>query len=578
MLFQDIKNDKDLQRLKRDILADKTLYKRFLEVCEGNFVLDSRLISASRFGQGSTAGELKMPTNAEILAFYRALVARGEEPLNLDTEAVLKKIKTRSNSGVAVVSLLTKEFPCPGRCVYCPTEARMPKSYLSKEPAAARALANDFDPYEQVTNRLRALVMNGHETDKVEIIIIGGTWSFYHPVYQEEFIAEVFRACNNFSLPPPTSGTLEVGGVQTTKGAKSLAELQTENETVGTRIIGLSVETRPDYITTVELERLRILGVTKVELGVQHLDDDILKFTKRDMKISTVALVTERLRNAGFKVVYHMMPNLPGSNPARDIEMFGELFSGENFQPDMLKIYPCMVLEGSELFDLWEQGEFTPYSDEELMRVLVEVKKQVPKYVRIIRVVRDIPAPYIQAGSKVSNLRQWLLSDMKKNNWRCVCIRCREVRGMVLDFEKFPLTRFDYRTTTGREIFLSFEERSDLENSGLRSDINSPKLASFLRLRLPDNKGEEFKRGALEVLCGSALVRELHTYGRMVPIGGKGTQSQHLGFGTRLLLEAERIAREAGYEKLVIISGIGAREYYKNRGYQLESTYMVKYL
>ncbi len=567
MLFQDIKNEKDLQRLKRYILADKTLYKRFLEVCEANH-LDSRLTHMSRFGPECIAGELKMPTNAEMLAFYRARIAKGDEPSNLNTETVMKKIKTRSNSGVAVVSLLTKEFPCPGRCVYCPTEKKMPKSYLSKEPAAARALANDFDPYAQVTNRLKALQMNGHETDKIEMIIIGGTWSFYHPKYQEEFIAEAFRACNNFGQPEE---------MQTPKGAKSLAELQTENENARTRIIGLSIETRPDYITTVEIERLRALGVTKVELGVQHLDDEVFTQTKRDMKIAFVASATERLRNAGFKVVYHMMPNLPGSTPTRDIEMFGELFSGENFQPDMLKIYPCMVLEGSELFDIWKEGGFIPYTDEELLNILVGAKKQVPKYVRIIRIIRDIPAPYIQAGSKVSNLRQWLLSDMKKNGWECVCIRCREVRGMVLNPEKFPLARIDYRTTTGREIFLSFESSPSPTLSGSKV-VEDGKLASFLRLRLPDNKGEEFKNGTLNVLCGSALVRELHTYGRMVPVGGKGTQSQHMGFGTRLLLEAERIAREAGYTKLAIISGIGVREYYKNRGYKLEGTYMVKYL
>lgn len=557
MLFQDIKNEKDLQRLKRYLLADKRLYERFLEASAANLMLDKQILLTSRFGAHKISKEDRVPTNAEMLAFYRALVATGEEVSNADAELVMQKIKTRSNSGVAVVSLLTKEFPCPGRCVYCPTEARMPKSYLSEEPAAARALANDFDPYEQVTNRLRALQMNGHETDKVEMIIIGGTWSFYHPKYQEEFLAEAFRACNNFGKSEDK---------KTPKGAKPLALLQTENETASTRIIGLSIETRPDYITTIELERLRALGVTKVELGVQHLDDEVLKLTKRDMKIAVVALATERLRNAGFKVVYHMMPNLPGSNPARDIEMFGELFSGEDFQPDMLKIYPCMVLEGSELFEIWENGGFKPYTDEELFRVLVGAKKQVPKYVRIIRVVRDIPAPYIQAGSKISNLRQWLLSDMKKNGWRCVCIRCREVRGAFVDPEKFPLTRVDYRTRTGHEIFLSFEESDE------------GKIASFLRLRLPDNHGDEFEGGPLSVLKDAALVRELHTYGRMVPIGGKGTQSQHLSFGKQLLLEAERIAREAGFDKVAIISGIGVREYYRKRGYKLEGTYMVKYL
>ena len=469
----------------------------------------------------------------------------------------MKKFKVRSNSGVAVVSLLTKPFPCPGRCTYCPTEERMPKSYLSKEPAAARALANNFDPYAQVTNRLRALAMNGHATDKIEMIVIGGTWSFYHPVYQEEFLAECFRACNNFGL---------IEEMQTPKGEKSLTKLQTDNETAPTRIIGLSIETRPDYITKYELERLRALGVTKVEIGVQHLDDEILKKTKRDMKIAQVKEATERLRNAGFKVVYHMMPNLPGSSIEQDIKMFGELFSSEDYHPDMLKVYPCMVLEGSELFDTWKEGGFVPYTDEELVHVLVEAKKQVPKYVRIIRVIRDIPATYIQAGSKVSNLRQWLEMDMRKNNWRCKCIRCREVRGMLVDPKDFPLTRTEYRTKTGREFFLSFEE------------VNEGKLASFLRLRLPDNRGAEFVGGPLEVLHDAALVRELHTYGRMATIGEEGTQSQHLGFGKQLLIEAERIAREAGYKKVAIIAGIGVREYYKNRGYTLEGSYMVKYL
>lgn len=568
MLFTDIKTERDLDLLKRRVTTDKALYARILELRQHIHPKQNKPVSEGQNEPQESISEQnpaipevvhgpRMPTNAEMLALYKEAVARGEEEPNLDAELVLKKLKTRSNSGVAVVSLLTKPFPCPGRCTYCPTEANMPKSYLSKEPAAARALANDFDPYNQVTSRLEALVMNGHETGKIEMIAIGGTWSFYHPVYQEEFLTECYRACNNFGLPKD---------MQTKKGEKSLAQMQKENETAPTRIIGLSIETRPDYITTYEIERLRKLGVTKVEIGVQHLDDSVLKETKRDMKIATAAEATERLRNAGLKVVYHMMPNLPGSTPERDIEMFGELFSGEDFHPDMLKMYPCMVLEGSELFDIWKKGGFTPYTDEELFRVLVGAKKQIPKYVRIIRVIRDIPATYIQAGSTISNLRQWLEADMKKNNWRCKCIRCREVRGMVVEPEKFPLTRTDYRTRTGTEVFLSFEE------------ANEGKLASFLRLRLPDNRGEEFAGGSLDVLRGAALVRELHTYGRLMPVGAAGTQSQHIGFGKQLLAEAERIAREAGYEKVAIIAGIGVREYYRKRGYELEGTYMVKYL
>jgi len=564
MLFADIKTERDLDLLKRRITTDPVLYARILELRQH---IHAKQNKPSPTGQNEPQKGVpestevihgpRMPTNAEMLALYKEAVAAGEEAPSLDAELILKKLKTRSNSGVAVVSLLTKPFPCPGRCTYCPTEVNMPKSYLSKEPAAARALANDFDPYAQVTSRLDALVMNGHETGKIEMIVIGGTWSFYHPVYQEEFLAECYRACNNFGLPKD---------MQTKKGEKSLAEMQDDNETAPTRIIGLSIETRPDYITTYEIERLRALGVTKVEIGVQHLDDEILKKTQRDMKIATAAEATERLRNAGFKVVYHMMPNLPGSTPERDIAMFGELFSGEDFHPDMLKVYPCMVLEGSELFETWKQGGFKPYTDEELFRVLVGAKKQVPKYVRIIRVIRDIPATDIQAGSKVSNLRQWLEHDMKRNDWHCVCIRCREVRGMVVEADKFPLATTEYHTRTGREIFLSFEE------------AHVGKLASFLRLRLPDNRGEEFAGGSLDVLRGAALVRELHTYGRLMPVGTTGTQSQHIGFGRKLLIEAERIAREAGYDKVAIISGIGVREYYRKWGYALEGTYMVKYL
>lgn len=572
MLFSDIKTEKDLDKLKRRITTEPVLYERILGLRRTIPAKQNKLVPEEQNEpfeviSGGTPGP-KMPTNAEMLALYREVVGSGEEAINLEAELVLKKTKTRSNSGVAVVSLLTKPFPCPGRCTYCPFEERMPKSYLSKEPAAARALANDFDPYTQVTSRLIALEMNGHETSKIEMIVIGGTWSFYPPQYQEEFLAECFRACNNFGLPKE---------IQTEEGIKTLAELQKDNETALTRIIGLSVETRPDYITAKEIERLRLLGITKVEIGVQHLDDDILELTKRDTTREVIATSTERLRNAGLKVVYHMMPNLPGSTVERDIKMFGELFEGEDFHPDMLKVYPCMVLEGSELYNTWENGGFVPYTDEELMRVLAGAKKQVPKYVRIIRVIRDIPATYIQAGSKTSNLRQWLFDDMKKNNWHCVCIRCREVRGAVVDIEKFPLTNIEYKTRTGREIFLSFESPSSQTLGGSKVGEEG-KLAAFLRLRLPDNKGEEFVGGALEALRGAALVRELHTYGQLKPVGAVGTQSQHVGFGRRLLAEAERIAKDAGYEKLAVISGIGVREYYRKWGYELEGTYMIKKL
>jgi elongator complex protein 3 len=347
-----------------------------------------------------------------------------------------------------------------------------------------------------------------------------------------------------------------------------------------------------------------VLGVTKVEIGVQHLDDAVLRLVQRDMTREQIADATEKLRNAGFKVVYHMMPNLPGSTPDKDVEMFKELFSGEQFQPDMLKIYPCMVLGDSELYKTWKEGKHRVYTNEELMRILIAVKKDIPPYVRLIRVIRDIPAEYIKAGSIVSNMRQWLADDMKKNNWKCRCVRCREIRNSVFEPKDFILTNTEYKTTTGKEMFLSFEDEK--EN----------KLAAFLRLRLPahapspqdrslrrsvaernDGKGavlegvlkksdieaqltkvEKTQSGNLSVLHGAALVRELHTYGQMKHIHEKGNQSQHIGLGSALMKEAERISREAGYEKIAVISGVGVRGYYRKLGFKLEGTYMVKYL
>lgn len=551
MLFANIKNDQDVEKLKKYIIKDKILSERLLAV--------RKRMKYPRDGvrhehDGKT---LPMPTKAELLELYKELRAEGSEGVDEGTLLALRKIKTKSNSGVAVVSLLTKPFACPGRCTYCPTEVNMPKSYLSKEPAAARALMNDFDPYMQITNRLRALEMNGHPIDKIEMIVIGGTWSFYHPNYQEEFLIGCYRACNDYN----TENDSRTESYE--DRLTYLLELQDRNERAVSRIIGLSIETRPDYITDFEIKRLRSLGVTKVEIGVQHLDDDVLKLTKRDMKIERVKKATELLRNAGFKMVYHMMPNLPGSTPERDISMFDELFNSEDFQPDMLKIYPCMVLEHSELYDIWKEGGFIAYTDAQLIEVMREEKKRVPAYVRILRVYRDIPASYIKAGSTISNLRQVMDVDMKENGWQCQCIRCREIREGAYNPEEFELRNKTFRTKTGTEMFLSFEHKTER------------KLASFTRLRLPDELG---KNAPLPVLVGAALIRELHTYGRHTKVGGSGTQSQHVGFGRRLLAEAERIAKEKGYSKLAVISGIGVRGYYRMLGYTLEGTYMVKSL
>ena len=571
MLFDGLKTERDLEALKRQILRDDVLYAQFCSVREGiyrNNDKEDNTIVWEKIEPYLGTNKKKMPTNAEMLIFYRVMVESGEQTPSREVEQLLRKIKVRSNSGVAVVSLLTKPYACPGKCIYCPTEKEMPKSYLSKEPAAARALANNFDPYKQVMNRLRALVANGHPVDKLEIIVIGGTWSFYNQEYQEEVIKEIFRASNNF---------LAKDNEKIKKDTKTLEELQKINETAGARVIGLSVETRPDHINEEELDRLRRYGVTKVEIGVQHLDDKILEYNKRGIKTSQVAEVTELLRNAGFKIVYHMMPNLPKSTLKMDIEMFKQLFSGKDFHPDMIKIYPCVVLQKTELYEIWKRGEFKAYTDEELTEILISIKKDIPLYVRLIRVIRDIPATYIMAGSKISNLRQIIQQDQKKNGWKCRCIRCREVRNEEVLLENYLLSRIEYETQTGKEIFLSFEHKDKKEN----------KCAAFCRLRLPNKKIERNLSGDLKVLKETAIIRELHTYGQLVRIsegGGQSPsqasarQSQHRGFGRRLMEEAENIAREAGYKKIAVISGVGVHEYYRTLGYELDRTYMVKEL
>ena len=562
MLFDGLKTERDLEALKRRVLRDDILYARFCGIREGIYHdnnKDDNTIVWNKIEPYLGTNKKKMPTNAEMLVFYRSMVESGEQTPSREIEQLLRKIKVRSNSGVAVVSLLTKPYACPGKCIYCPTEKEMPKSYLSKEPAAARALANNFDPYKQVVNRLRALVTNGHPVDKLEIIVIGGTWSFYDSEYQEEFIREIFRASNNF---------LAKDNKEIEKATKTLEELQKINETAGARVVGLSVETRPDHINEEELNRLRRYGVTKVEIGVQHLDDKVLEYNKRGIKTSQVAEVTELLRNAGFKIVYHMMPNLPKSTPEIDIAMFKQLFSGKDFHPDMIKIYPCVVLKKSELYEVWKRGEFKAYTDEELTEILISIKKDIPLYVRLIRVIRDIPATYIMAGSKISNLRQIIQQDQKKNGWQCRCVRCREVRNEKVLLENYLLSKIEYETQTGKEIFLSFEHKDKKEN----------KCAAFCRLRLPNGGVASNFSGNLEVLKGVAIIRELHTYGQLVRIDEKGGQSQHRGFGRRLMEEAENTAREAGYKKIAVISGVGVREYYRTLGYELDRTYMVKNL
>jgi len=491
-------------------------------------------------------------TNVELLKVYRRLAKKGSIKESKKLEALLRKRRVRSLSGIVSVSLLTKPYPCPGQCLYCPTQRKMPKSYLDNEPAVMRAIANDFDPFRQVTSRLQTLYGAGHPINKVELIIIGGTWSYLPKRYQSWFIKRCFEAGNAFH-GKTISQTLEAA--------------QKRNEKAKCRIIGITVETRPDFINEKEIINLRELGVTRVELGVQSIYDDVLALNKRGHAVKETIKATKLLKDAGFKVCYHLMPNLPGSTLKRDQQMFETIFADSSFQPDLLKIYPCVILkEAPRLHKMWQQGKYRPYTDKELIELLVNAKKHVPVYCRIQRLIRDIPSTEIIAGCKVSNLRQDIAKQLKKNRERCWCIRCREIKEAYDPDTKLRLFRQDYKASSGKEIFLSFE------------DSKRDNLYSLLRLRIPENNSH-----FIPALSGAALIREIHTYGQVIPVG-KGSKTkkspQHKGLGIKLLKEAERIAKkEFGLKKIAVISGIGARSYYSRKaGYKLEATYMVKAL
>lgn len=478
--------------------------------------------------------------NDALLVRYRDEVARGARTADAALERVLTLNGIRSQSGIATVTVITEPFACPGRCVYCPTEARAPKSYLTNEPAVMRALRNDYDPYRQTLARLEALRETGHPVDKIELIIKGGTWSYYPDLYQRTFIQRCFDAANGADSP-------------------SLAEAQRRNETAASRMIGVTIETRPDYVTREELIRLRELGVTRVEIGVQSLEDDVLELIIRDHGTEAIRRATRLLKDAGFKVAYHLMPNLPGATPESDAETARLTFTDPAYQPDTLKLYPCVVIESAELHDWWQEGRYTPYDDDTLVELLIRIKQLVPPHVRIERVIRDIPSTSIRAGCLVTNLREEAQKRMAQRGLACRCIRCRQVRDDAGG--AFELIRRDYDASGGREVFLSFE------------DPGTDRLASLLRLRLPSGDAPAF--GALQ---GAALIRELHSYGRHLPLREHDENAvQHHGFGRRLMAEAERIASEEfGCARMAVIAGIGVREYYRRAGYEEQDTYMVK--
>lgn len=491
---------------------------------------------------------MRVPSNAEII---RAL--RADERLKL-LPALRRKV-TRTISGVTVVAVMTKPYPCPqpSPCAYCPggPSFGVPQSYTGFEPAAMRGLQHGFDPYAQVRSRIGQLEAIGHGVDKVELIVMGGTFPAMPPEYQTWFVKRCLDAITGVE-----SATLEE--------AKKAAETST------IRNVGITVETRPDWAKEVHVDRMLDMGVTRVELGVQNPSDEVYAFVGRAHSVADVVEATRIAKDAGLKIVYHMMPGLPKSSPEKDLEAFRRIFEDSAFKPDMVKIYPCLVLKGTKAYEWFLRGEYKPYTTEEAAELIAEVKRIIPPWVRIMRVQRDIPAPLIVAGVNRSNLRQLVQQKLKERGARCGCIRCREVGhrfladGVKPDPENIDVFTTRYAASEGEEIFVSAEDKAN--------DV----LVGYLRLRIPSAKAHRPEIKAEP--C--AIVRELHVYGPLVPVGKRLAKAwQHKGYGGILLGEAERIAREDyGLEKVLVISALGTKRYYMRFGYVYDGPYMAKAL
>ncbi len=486
--------------------------------------------------------------NSDILKEYRFLLQKNKINRNELLEGILRKRTIRTMSGVAPVAVLTRPYPCPGTCAYCPHEADVPTSYLSNEPAVMRAIRCGYDPYKQVILRLKALENNGHHPNKIELIVIGGTWSYLPTKYKYWYILNCFKAVNDYQKKKIDLGSTYRKNLRLEDFEMLLTKEQTRNEKAKYQLIGLTLETRPDYIDKEEVLEMRKFGCTRVEMGVQIVDDRILKINKRGHGIKEIAEATKLLKDYGFKVTYHLMPALPGATPAKDFKLFQKLFIDPRFQPDQIKLYPTVVTQGSLLYRWYKRGKYKPYSDKVLQNLIMKCKNFVPRYVRIIRLIRDIPGESIVAGNKITNLRQ----IMQDKGVKCECIRCREARDKKI--EKYKINIIRYAASDGMEYFISADS------------LNGKTLYGFCRLRI--QKDNELYQ---------AFIRELHVYGELVPIGQK-KKVQHQGLGKELMSEAERIVRKNKINKLTIISGVGVRGYYKKLGYKLKDTYMIKSL
>jgi elongator complex protein 3 len=446
---------------------------------------------------------------------------------------------TKTISGVSPVAVMTSPAGCPGHCIYCPSFPSIPKSYTAESPVVLRARVYGYNGKVQTEARIETLQAIGHPTDKVELIIMGGTFLASPIDYQYDFIKDCFAGLNG-------------------RDAQSLEEAKKLNEWARNRCVGLCIETRPDFCGEEEIKRMLEFGTTRVELGVQTLDEEVLKLVRRGHGIEEVKRATRALKDCGFKVYYHWMPGLPGMSWENEIKQFKRLFTEEGFRPDGVKIYPTLVIEGTELERWYHEGKYKPYDREEMVELISQIKSLVPKYVRIPRVMRDIPAKFILAGVNDLNLREVVKRRMREKGIECQCIRCREYGHRLRDGWRIGtplLKRLDYDASEGKEIFLSFEDERET-------------LFALLRLRIPSS------------FDSSVFIRELHTFGPEVPLSEKNVVGvQHRGLGQALLKEGERIAmEEIGAKRMAILSGVGAKEYYRKFSYHDKGHYMVKEL
>ena len=481
----------------------------------------------------------RIPRNHEILS-----MAKESDFSKL--RKLLLKIPIKTASGVSVIALMPKPFACPhGRCSYCPggIEFNTPNSYTGNEPSTLNAIENNYDPKLQITSKIEKLIAFGHDPSKMEIVIVGGTFLFMPKDYQEDFIKSCYDALNG-------------------KDSDTLEEAKSINEHATIRNVGFTIETKPDYCKQVHVDAMLNYGITRIEIGVQSLQERIYKIVNRGHDYKDVIDSFQISKDAGYKIVAHMMPGLPSVTPDEDISDFKKLFSDSNLKPDMLKIYPSLVIENTPMYEDYKNGLYKPYSNEEMIKVLTEVKKNIPKWVRIMRVQREISPNEIIAGPKSGNLRQIVHQNLQKKGLSCKCIRCREAGlNKKSHNNSLKLDRIDYESSEGNEIFLSYVDEDD-------------SIYGFLRLRRPS------KQAHRKEVKDSCVVRELHVYGKSIKIGEKEkTEIQHLGLGKSLMREAEKISKEEfNAKKILVISAVGTREYYQKIGYSLYGPYMKKTL